>query len=106
MMPPNSALHLARVLARKVGPAPSCCDKGAMGRLPLLLERVMPVAVLVIAVVGAPVMIFSPQGLPRLRGLEKERSKRFPTMAALVHELTPPPQRSRAARRAHKPVRP
>ena len=30
------------------------------------------VAVLVVAVVGAPVLIFSPQGLPRLRGLEKE----------------------------------
>jgi cell division protein FtsB len=30
------------------------------------------VAILVVAVVGAPVLIFSPQGLPRLRGLEKE----------------------------------
>lgn len=29
-----------------------------------------------------------------MRGLEKERSKRFPTLAALMHELTPPPQRS------------
>jgi len=29
-----------------------------------------------------------------MRGLEKERSKRFPTMAALMHELTPRPQRS------------
>jgi cell division protein FtsB len=27
---------------------------------------------LVLAVVGAPVLIFSPQGLPRLRGLQKE----------------------------------
>ncbi|HEY5945954.1 MAG TPA: protein kinase, partial [Kofleriaceae bacterium] len=31
-----------------------------------------------------------------MRGLEKERSKRFPTLAALMHELTPPPQRSPA----------
>jgi hypothetical protein len=30
------------------------------------------------------------------RGLEKERQKRFPTMAALISELTPPPQRSPA----------
>src|SRR5262249_37521982 len=30
-----------------------------------------------------------------MRGLEKERSKRFPTMAALVTELTPPPERAR-----------
>jgi serine/threonine protein kinase len=29
-----------------------------------------------------------------MRGLEKDRAKRFPTMAALMHELTPPPQRS------------
>ena len=43
-----------------------------MRRLTLFLERVLPVAILVVAVVGAPVMIFSPQGLPRLRGLEKE----------------------------------
>jgi len=41
-------------------------------RLTLLVERVLPVAVLIVAVVGAPVMIFSAQGLPRLRGLEKE----------------------------------
>jgi serine/threonine protein kinase len=29
-----------------------------------------------------------------MRGLEKDRSKRFPTLATLIHELTPPPQRS------------
>ncbi len=29
-----------------------------------------------------------------MRGLEKERQKRFPTMSALMQELTPPPQRS------------
>jgi serine/threonine protein kinase len=29
-----------------------------------------------------------------MRGLERDRAKRFPTMAALIHELTPPPQRS------------
>jgi hypothetical protein len=29
-----------------------------------------------------------------MRGLETDRAKRFPTLAALVHELTPPPQRS------------
>ena len=43
-----------------------------MLRHALLAERVLPVAILVVAVVGAPVLIFSPQGLPRLRGLEKE----------------------------------
>ncbi len=29
-----------------------------------------------------------------MRGLEKDRQKRFPTMSALMQELTPPPQRS------------
>lgn len=43
-----------------------------MGRYAKLLERVLPVAILVVAVVGAPILIFSPQGLPRLRGLQKE----------------------------------
>ncbi|HZF55626.1 MAG TPA: septum formation initiator family protein [Polyangiaceae bacterium] len=44
----------------------------AVRRVVLFLERVLPILVLVVAVVGAPVMIFSPQGLPRLRGLERE----------------------------------
>jgi cell division protein FtsB len=38
----------------------------------LFLERALPILVLVVAVIGAPVMILSPQGLPRLRGLERE----------------------------------
>jgi cell division protein FtsB len=47
-------------------------DPSTMPRLTLVLERVLPLAILVVAVVGAPVMIFSPEGLPRLRGLERE----------------------------------
>lgn len=43
-----------------------------MRRAVLFLERVLPILVLVVAVIGAPVMILSPQGLPRLRGLERE----------------------------------
>lgn len=43
-----------------------------MRRAVLFLERALPILVLVVAVVGAPVMILSPQGLPRLRGLERE----------------------------------
>lgn len=43
-----------------------------MRRIARFLERTLPIAVLVVAVVGAPVMIFSPQGLPRLRELERE----------------------------------
>lgn len=43
-----------------------------MGRTTLLLERFLPVGALVVALVGAPILIFAPQGLPRLRGLQKE----------------------------------
>ncbi len=52
-----------------------------------LLERILPVAMLVVAVVGAPVMIFSPQGLPRLRGLEKELGDVDEENAALRREI-------------------
>jgi cell division protein FtsB len=36
------------------------------------LERYLPGVILVVATVGAPWMIFSSEGLPRLRSLEKE----------------------------------
>jgi cell division protein FtsB len=45
-----------------------------MQRLTLVLERLLPIAVLMLALIGAPVMIFSREGLPRLRGLERELS--------------------------------
>jgi len=43
-----------------------------------------------------PTQTHVPAALGRavMRGLEKDRQKRFPTMAALMQELTPPPQRS------------
>lgn len=43
-----------------------------MQRLAAFLERVLPLTMLGIAVVGVPVMILAPEGLPRLRALEKE----------------------------------
>jgi len=56
-------------------------------RLTLLLERVLPILVLVTAVIGAPVLIFSPQGLPRLRGLQKELADVDEENAALRREI-------------------
>jgi len=41
-------------------------------RLSLFAERILPIGILAVALVGAPVMIFSQEGLPRLRGLERE----------------------------------
>ncbi len=43
-----------------------------MQRVTLFLERLLPIAVLMLALIGAPLMIFSREGLPRLRGLERE----------------------------------
>jgi len=39
------------------------------------VERVLPLAILALAAVGAPVMVFSPEGLPRLRTLQKEMAQ-------------------------------
>ncbi len=36
------------------------------------LERALPIAILVLAVIGVPTLVFQPEGLPRMRGLEKE----------------------------------
>jgi cell division protein FtsB len=58
-----------------------------MQRLTLLLERVLPLAILVVAVIGAPVMIFSPEGLPRLRGLERELAQVEEESAELGREI-------------------
>ena len=44
-------------------------------RLSAVLERYLPLAILVVAAVGAPTLIFSSEGLPRLRSLERERDQ-------------------------------
>jgi cell division protein FtsB len=37
-----------------------------------LVERALPLTILGLAIIGAPLLIASPEGLPRLRGLERE----------------------------------
>src|SRR5437016_2628751 len=37
-----------------------------------VLERSLPIGLLAIALIGVPVLIFQPEGLPRMRALEKE----------------------------------
>ncbi len=53
----------------------------------VLLERVLPVTVLVLAVVAVPVMAFSPTGLARLRSLREERQRADATVAELSREI-------------------
>lgn len=36
------------------------------------LERALPLGILGVALIGAPLLIFEPEGLPRMRALEKE----------------------------------
>jgi cell division protein FtsB len=36
------------------------------------VQRALPIAILALAVVGAPVLIFEPQGLPRMRAMTEE----------------------------------
>ena len=43
-----------------------------MRRLVRFAERILPIAILAMAVVGVPVMMLAPEGLPRLRSLSKE----------------------------------
>ncbi len=52
-----------------------------------LVERVLPLAILAVAAVGAPMMIFSPEGLPRLEGLERELADVEAENAALGREI-------------------
>jgi cell division protein FtsB len=39
-----------------------------------VLERALPIAILVLALVGVPILVLQPEGLPRMRALEKELS--------------------------------
>jgi cell division protein FtsB len=38
------------------------------------IQRALPIAILALAMVGAPILIFEPEGLPRMRRLSQELS--------------------------------
>jgi cell division protein FtsB len=40
-----------------------------------VFQRVLPIALLALALVGAPILIFQPEGLPRMRALGQELSE-------------------------------
>ncbi|MBI4704440.1 MAG: septum formation initiator family protein [Deltaproteobacteria bacterium] len=52
-----------------------------------MLERFLPISLLLLALVGAPVMILAPEGLPRLRGVEREIESVERENAALRREI-------------------
>jgi cell division protein FtsB len=51
-------------------------------------QRVLPLAVLVVAVVSVPVLVLSPTGLPRLRNLEEERQRVGEEISRLGSQIT------------------
>jgi cell division protein FtsB len=51
------------------------------------LERILPIAILCLAVVAVPVMIFSPEGLSRLEQLKLERERADEEISRLAQEI-------------------
>lgn len=58
-----------------------------MDRLVRITERFLPLFVLTVALIGVPILIFSPEGLPRLRGLERELAEVEEDTAVLRREI-------------------
>jgi len=52
-----------------------------------LLQRALPITVLVTAVVSVPVMIFSPDGLAKLRHLEAEKERADEEVSRLSEQI-------------------
>ena len=47
-------------------------SQGLPDPFPDLVQRTLPIAMLCLSLISVPLLILEPQGLPRLRGLEKE----------------------------------
>lgn len=46
-----------------------------MGRIRMFVERMLPIAILLVAAIAVPTMIFAPSGLDRLGQLRAERER-------------------------------
>lgn len=53
----------------------------------MLVERILPVAILTLAVVAVPLMIFSRSGLPRLNNLREERRSAQREVSRLAQDI-------------------
>lgn len=51
-------------------------------------QRVLPLAVLAVAAVSVPILVFSPTGLSRLRNLEEERERANAEISRLGSQIT------------------
>lgn len=65
-------------MARATAPLPTRGDTRSVSRsrffsrISNTARDVLPLAILAVAVIGVPVLVFEPQGLPRLRSLERD----------------------------------
>jgi cell division protein FtsB len=53
-----------------------------------LVQRALPISILALALVAVPVLIFQPEGLPRLRAIERELADVNNESAELRREIT------------------
>ncbi len=53
----------------------------------LVLERLLPLAILALAIVAVPVMMLSASGLDKLRGLEQEKRRADEELSRLSQEI-------------------
>jgi cell division protein FtsB len=56
-------------------------------RKQLLVERILPIAILCTAIVAVPAMVFSPTGLGRLRNLREEQVRVDEEASRLAQEI-------------------
>jgi cell division protein FtsB len=54
---------------------------------PAAIRRILPVAVLLLALIAVPYLVFSDTGLARLEGLKAERDRLNDTVAGLQYEI-------------------
>lgn len=77
------------VFRRVSGPTPGQREMpwGHVSSRAVLLERVLPLAILVVAVVAVPVLVLSPTGLARLTSLRQERSRADEEISKLSQQI-------------------
>ncbi len=72
---PRSSFPPSDAPASPAAPCSPASPSTAPRRLsqePRALERALPIAILALAIIGVPTLVLEPEGLPRMRALERE----------------------------------
>ena len=73
----------------EIGPNPRrVATSVSVSQLVSFFQRALPIAILTVALVGAPLLIFEPAGLPRMRALDKELTEVNAANAELRRDVT------------------